>query len=181
MSHAKDGRGTLTDASNIDLLKAAQDGLNRRDLTMVRAVCTDETTCQFPDRTCTGADAIVAYFEETFVAIPDRRLEIVAIVEWGEDVLMRFRMTGTQEGPFAGLPGTGMPLSLDGFEHFVMREGKILSSFVVSDQLQFARQIGLVPPDGSRPDRAMKSAFRFRTRLGRLFKRAPEPVQVAPG
>lgn len=170
-----DGRGKLTDVSNIGLLRAAQEGMNQRDLTMVRALCTDETVCHFPDRTCTGVDAITAYFEETFVAIPDRHLEIVAIVESGEDILMRFHMTGTQEGPFAGLPGTGMTLALDGFEHFVMRDGTIVVSFVVSDQLEFARQIGLVPPDGSRPDRAMKSAFALRTRLGRAFKRAPQP------
>lgn len=157
--------------SNVGLIRAAQDALNQRDFSGVRALSTDETVCRFPDRTCRGAAEIVAYFESAFVAIPDRHLEMVAAVESGEDVVMRFRITGTQEGPFAGLPGTGKPLCLDGFEHFVMRDGKIVSSFVVSDQLDFARQIGLVPPDGSRPDRAMKAAFTLKTKLARRLRR----------
>ena len=35
----------------------------------------------------------------------------------------------------------------------------------VFDQMQFARQIGLLPPDGSAADRATKAAFNAKTRL----------------
>jgi predicted ester cyclase len=178
MSHATDGGGKLTGVSHIDLLRRAQDELNRRELTMVRQLCTTETTCRFPDRTCVGVDDIVAYFQESFTAIPDRHLEVIAMMEEGEDVLMRFRLTGTQDGPLGEIPATGKPLSMDGFEHFVMRDGKLVSSVVVSDQLQFARQIGMIGADGSAPDRAMKFAFKLRTKLSRRPKRAPAP---APG
>jgi hypothetical protein len=40
------------------------------------------------------------------------------------------------------------------------------------DQLQYAREIGMMPPDGSAADRAMKAAFNARTRLARRLKRA---------
>jgi hypothetical protein len=47
----------------------------------------------------------------------------------------------------------------------------VVSNFVVFDQFQYARQLGLMPPDGSRADRAMKAAFNAQTtvrqRLGR--------------
>ena len=94
------------------------------------------------------------------------------MVEQDEDVIMRFHLTGTQSGAFAGLPATGKPLSIHGFEHFVVRGGKVVSSYAVSDQLDVARQIGLVPPEGSFPDRAMKAAFGMKTNLARRFGRA---------
>jgi predicted ester cyclase len=165
----------MASTSNSDLLRETQDQLNRQDMTMMRALCTEETTCRFPDRTCTGVHEITAYFEESFAAVPDRHLEIIAIAESGADVMMRFRLTGTQTGPFGDLPATGRPLSIDGFEHLVMREGKILSTFVVTDQLQFARQIGMIAPDGSAADRAMKLAFRARTEVSRRLGRAQAP------
>ena len=58
------------------------------------------------------------------------------------------------------------PLAIDGIDHFVFGpEGRLLSNFVVVDQLQYARQVGMMPPDGSAADRAFKRAFNLRTRL----------------
>ena len=50
-------------------------------------------------------------------------------------------------------------------DHFVIRHGTIATNFVVFDQMQFARQIGMLPPDGSPADRAMKAAFNGKTGL----------------
>lgn len=55
-------------------------------------------------------------------------------------------------------------------DHFVAREGTIASNFAAFDQLQFARQIGMMPPDRSPADRAMKAAFNAKTRLLRRIK-----------
>ncbi len=57
-------------------------------------------------------------------------------------------------------------------DHFVVRDGTVASNFVVFDQMQFARQIGMLPADGSAADRAMKAAFNAKTRLlARLRRR----------
>jgi len=47
----------------------------------------------------------------------------------------------------------------------------VVSNFVVVDQLQYARQIGMMPPDGSAADRAMKAAFNLRTKVAGKLKR----------
>jgi steroid delta-isomerase-like uncharacterized protein len=175
MNHATEGGGQLAEACNSDLLRKAQDELNRKHLTTVRTLCTEETVCEFPDRTCTGTDEIVAYFEESFIAMPDRHVEVIAMVESGEDVLMRFRLTATQDGPFGDLPATGKALVIDGFEHFVMRDGRLVCSYAVSDQLNVARQLGMIGPDGSVGDKLMKFAFRLKTNLSRRLKSTPAP------
>ena len=176
MSTATGGGGAFTGGSNAERITAAQEAINRRDYSGVRALSTEETVCHFPDGTVRGVDDIVAYFENAFVAIPDRRLEILVAVETGDDVITRWRMTGTQDGPFGGLPGTGKPVCVEGFEHFVMRDGKMVSSEAITDQLEFARQIGFVPAEGSAPDRAMKVAFGLKTRLARRLRGASKPA-----
>jgi steroid delta-isomerase-like uncharacterized protein len=128
---------------------------------------TDQTLQRFPDRDCHGTAEIRAYFEATFAAIPDLAVEMLAIVEQGDEVFVRWRISGTQSGRLQGLEGTGRKLRLDGVDHFTLRDGKIASNFVIYDQLQWARQIGLMPEDGSAADRALKTAFNAKTKLAK--------------
>jgi steroid delta-isomerase-like uncharacterized protein len=160
-----------TDVSNGELIRWAFDTLNQRDVAALRSFWTDETTERFPDKTCHGADEIAAYFEATFAAIPDWHMEVVGLVEQGEDVFVQWHLTGTHAGQLLGIAATGKRISIDGIDHFVVRDGKVISNFVVVDQLQYARQIGLMPSDGSAADRAMKAAFNVRTKLARRLRR----------
>ena len=104
--------------------------------------------------------------------MPDWKIEIVGLAEQGEDVFVQWYMTGTHAGPLTGVAPTGKALAIDGIDHFVVRDSKIVSNFVVVDQLQYARQIGMMPPDGSGADRAMKSVFNARTKLAEKLKRS---------
>lgn len=162
-----------TAASNADLVRWGFEVLNTRDIDALRQLWTDATFERFPQRTCQGPDAIARYFEETFAALPDVHVNIVCISEQGDDVFVRWHLTGTHSGgAFDGIEATGRAIALDGIDHVVMRDGKILSNFVVFDQMQFARQIGLFPPDGTRAERAVKSAFNAKSwLLSRLRRR----------
>jgi steroid delta-isomerase-like uncharacterized protein len=131
---------------------------------------TDQTFQRFPDRDCHGAAEIRAYFDATFAAIPDLVVETLALVEQGDEVFVRWRLSGTQQGKLQGLEGSGRRIRLDGVDHFTLRDGKIASNFVIFDQTQWGRQIGLVPEDGSTGDRALKGAFNARIKLARTLQ-----------
>ncbi len=131
---------------------------------------TDQTLQRFPDRDCHGAAEIRAYFEDTFAAIPDLMVEMLAIVEQGDEVFVRWRLSGTQQGRLQGLEGTGRRIRLDGVDHFTLRDGKIASNFVIYDQTQWGRQIGLIPDDGTAGDKALKSAFNARVKVSRAVQ-----------
>ena len=75
----------------------------------------------FPDRTCHGADEIRAYFEEKYVGVPDLRMEVIAVVEQHDDVIVHWRLTGTHDGPLLGVTATHKQLKLEGIDHFVVR------------------------------------------------------------
>jgi predicted ester cyclase len=159
-------------ATNGELIRWAFDVLNTRDVSPVRAVWTSATVVRFPTETCVGTDAIAAYFEAAFAALPDFHLEILGLAASGDDVMVRWHLSGTHSGAaWQGIVATGRAIALDGHDHFVLRDGKVASNFVIFDQMQFARAVGLMPADGSPAERAMKAGFaaltRARRRLGR--------------
>ena len=159
------------DVSNAELVRWAFDAINKRDTSLLRQVWTADTVVRLPDRTCRGADEIAAYFDEAFAALPDWHMDVVSIAAEGDDVFVHWHLTGTHTGPLLGIDPTGKALAVDGMDHFVMRDGKVASNFVIFDQMQYARQIGMMPPDGSAADKAVKSAFNLRTKVAERIRR----------
>lgn len=149
--------GTQT---NTEIVRATIDAINAHDIVALRGFWTAATVERFPDQTYHGPDELAAYFQGLFDALPDLRLEILASAENGETVFLHWRATGTHTGgPFIGINPTGKALAVDGMDQFTIRDGKIAANFVVFDQMEFGRQLGLLPSDGSAADRALKAAF----------------------
>src|SRR4051812_23069969 len=153
------------DLATTDLLRWMFDRLNEHDISSMRQVWTLSTVEYFPDRTCRGADEVAAYFADKFTAIEDFHLEVLAIAGSGDDAFVHWRMTGRHIGLLLGITGTGKEIELDGIDHFVLRDGKVATNTVVFDQMKFARQVGLLPPDGSVADKALKGGFNAKTRV----------------
>lgn len=161
-----------TAASNAELLRWVFEKLNEHDLApLVEHFWTNDAVESFPDRTCHGADQIRAYFEEKYVAVPDLQMEVIAVVEENDDVIVHWRLTGTHEGPLLGIVATHKQLKLDGIDHFVLRDRHPVSATVVFDQMSLARQLGMMPPDGSAADTAIKTAFNAFTRILQKLRR----------
>jgi steroid delta-isomerase-like uncharacterized protein len=151
---------TTTTKTNTEVVRATIDAVNARDFDALRGYWSAAVTERFPDRTYHGPDELTAYFKALFHALPDLRLEILATAENGETVFVHWRATGTHTGgQFVGVNATGKALAVDGMDQFTVRGGRVAENFVVFDQMEFARQLGLMPPDGSAADRALKAAF----------------------
>ena len=161
------------DASNAELIRWSFDVINSHDISPLRERWTAETVERFPDRTCRGADEIAAYFEGLFAAIPDVHMEVLHVAAEGDAVFVRWHLTGTHTGTaWAGIEPTGSRIELDGIDHFTVRDGTVVSNFVVFDQMEVGRALGLLPPDGSAADRALKAAFNAKTRVADAVRRA---------
>jgi steroid delta-isomerase-like uncharacterized protein len=160
-----------TGTSNGELVRWSFEMLNRHDVEALKQFWTAETVERFPDRTLNGIGEIAPYFQEAFDALADFRIEPLTITEQGDDVFVQWRITGTHTGVFAGIEPTGKRLALDGMDHFVIRDGKVVSNFVVYDRMQFAQQLGMMAQDGSAGERAMRAAFNARTKLAAKLRR----------
>jgi predicted ester cyclase len=159
-------------ASNGELVRWSFRTLNERDVEPLRQSWTQATVERFPSGTIHGADAMAGYFQALFDALPDFHMQVVAVAEAGDDVFVHWHLTGTHSGGrLEGIEPTGRAIAIDGMDHFVIRDGTIATNFVVFDQMQFARQLGMLPADGSPADRAMKAAFNVKTRLLRRLRR----------
>ncbi|MFL5824169.1 MAG: ester cyclase [Solirubrobacteraceae bacterium] len=158
-------------SSNAELVRWAFETLNQHDVAPLRRFWTADSVERFPDRTCRGADEIAGYFEDVFRAMPDFHMEVLAVAEQGEDVFVHWHLTGTHEGPLMGIEPTGKKMAIDGMDHFVVRDGAVVSNFVVFDQMQYALALGMLPPPGSSGDRAFKRMFNARTKLAARIKR----------
>jgi hydroxyacylglutathione hydrolase len=126
-------------------------------------------------------DEMVAFFTETFAAMPDMRFEVLDVVAARNQAAVRWHATGTFcGGPFQGIEPTGARVELEGIDMLTIEDGKIVRNDAYYDSGQFARAVGLLPAQDSTTERRMASAFNARTRLLRPFVR-PDVSQVAEG
>ena len=157
--------------TNTDVVHRVFSAINAHDVAALREAWADDVTERFPDKTCRGKDELSAHFAGLFSAIPDFHMELVKTVEEGETVYARWRLTGTHTGgQFNGIDPTGKAITLDGMDEFTIRDGKVAANFVVFDQMEVGRQLGLLPPDGSPPDRALKAAFNAKTKIAEAIR-----------
>jgi steroid delta-isomerase-like uncharacterized protein len=107
------------------------------------------------------------YFGSIFRAMPDFRLVVLSMVAEGDDVAVRWRATGTFDGAgtFEGLAPNGRSIELEGLDLLTVRDGKIVANEAYTNGMEFARQVGALPPQGSAPERAMAAAFNAKTAL----------------
>ena len=126
----------------------------------------------------TAPDGVRDYFASLFAALPDLRFEVVATTVQKERAVVRWEMTGTFAGaPFGGIEPTGARIHLEGLDELTIREGRIQENNAFADGMTFARQIGMLPAEGSKADQRIMKAFNAKSRLSsRLHASGAEVV-----
>jgi steroid delta-isomerase-like uncharacterized protein len=115
-----------------------------------------------------GRDELRAFFTSMFAAIPDARTTVTHLVAGEQSCAVEWRLEGTFDGaPYMGIEPTGNHVEIRGFDLLELEDGELVSITAYFDGAGFARQIGMLPPDGSGADRAMKSAFNALTKVRR--------------
>ena len=114
-------------------------------------------------------EEVVAWFRSFFDALPDLHMEVEDVAVAGEPgrerVTVRWRITGTFSGAaYLGIEPTGRPVELRGMDLIDVQDGRVTGNNVYYDQLAFARQIGMLPAEGSLADRLMTAAFNVATK-----------------
>jgi len=114
-----------------------------------------------------GPEGVRGYFGELFGAFPDFVLTVRRTVVQDDRVTVQWNATGTFAGPgtFQGFEGTGARVELEGLDLLQVRDGEIVRNDAYTDGMTIARQIGVLPPDGSRRQLGMVRAANARTRL----------------
>ena len=87
---------------------------DKRDIPGLLATLADE--CEYEmvptGQRWQGLDGVRAFYTELFAAFPDNRFALTDIVVGPQGVFEAARLTGTNLGPWAGVPASGMPVDL---------------------------------------------------------------------
>ncbi len=119
-----------------------------------------------------GRAAIRDFWHEVFSAFPDFEIEATRIVADDSNAAVYWKARGTFTGaPFQGIEPTGDRIEILGTDAMEIADGLIRRNTVYWDGAAFARDLGLLPPQGSRAERAMLAAFNARTKARSLLRR----------
>ncbi len=136
-------------------------------------------------RELTAPDGVRAQLEELHGAFPDLTWEVESVIGSGEDgpVAVQWRARGTFAGPgtFQGFVANGAHVEMEGCDVLTFTESHQLERLeAYLDTGAVARQLGVLPPAGSRAETRLTQLANARTRA-RAWIQANEPARIADG
>ncbi len=127
-----------------------------------------------------GRPAVLAFFRELFAAFPDFEMSVDRIVADATTAIVQWHVAGTFSGTaFQGILPTGRRVQIRGVDVMEIADGLIQYNTIYYDGAAFARQIGMLPAQGSRQDRAMMAAFNAKTRLSQRYQAYRQRTRAA--
>jgi hypothetical protein len=133
---------------------------NDRDVEGIAAMCDEGLELDDPalPETLHGRAGIRAFARDTFHTFPDVELEALEPPlrsGQADGAWFPYQMSGTMSGHWAPLDiaPTGARVEFRGVTEWRFRGGLLVLWDTIYDNLAVARQMGLVPPQGSRADR----------------------------
>ncbi len=89
-----------------------------------------------------GVEGTKGFFRTLTAAFPDAHLEVDQLVADEENVVIAYRLSGTHQGDFQGVPATGRHVEVRGVQVGRFADGKIVERWGATDELGILRQLG---------------------------------------
>lgn len=96
-------------------------------------------------QTWQGRDTYLGIVAANLTSFPDLKWTVRDMRAEGDTVAIRYTMTGTHEGPFAGGEATGKALRSESMAFYRLPHGKIVEGRAQLDMLGILRQMGAIP------------------------------------
>ena len=80
-----------------------------------------------------GRATVAAVLAGIVAAVPDLHADVQDIFGYGDEVVVRLVVTGTQDGPLLGIPATGRHLQWDATDLYRLQGGKISQEWASED------------------------------------------------
>ncbi len=86
------------------------------------------------------------YYSQIWAPFPDAAVLLEETLEVGDKLVVRFKMTGTHQGPFLGVPATGKAIVMPGITVLRFEAAKCVERWSCADFLGVLAQLGAFPP-----------------------------------
>ena len=107
-----------------------------------------------------GPEEVKGWFTELFTAVPDFEMTLERVLAQENNVLVQWRASGDfTGGPLMGVEPTGRRIELRGLDWLEVEGDKVVRNTAFADGAALARDMGMLPPQGSAAEKAMFGAF----------------------
>ena len=144
--------------------------LGRHDVEGIGRACADDIVEVLSGAApLEGIDNEMAFARDLFAAFPDLEIEVTRVIAVDQVVAAEWIRRGTFSGAdFQGLPANGARFDSPAAGFFEVENGLIKRLTAYADLNKFARDLGVLPPEGSLAERLAMSMFRTRVRARRV-------------
>jgi predicted ester cyclase len=120
---------------------------NARDFAKIPELCEPDQVLDHPEmrEPVRGLEILEKKINDMVRAFPDMAFAAEEIVAEGDQVAVRFTLTGTQTGPLGPVKATGRPIVQSGMAVYDMRNGRIAEVRIREDLLRMLGQLGAIP------------------------------------
>jgi steroid delta-isomerase-like uncharacterized protein len=125
-----------------------EEGLNQRNLAIFDELYASDFVYQLGSTTIQGREPYKQFISMSFAAFPDLRFTIEDQVAESDEVVTRWTLRGTHQGPFQDIPPTGKHVMVTGIGINRFANGKIVENWTNMDALGLRQQLGVVPAPG---------------------------------
>jgi glyoxylase-like metal-dependent hydrolase (beta-lactamase superfamily II)/predicted ester cyclase len=134
------------------------------------------------DEELVAPDGIRAYFAGLIQAFPDFAIEVLEVTSARSRSAVRWRARATFAGPagFRGFEPNGARVTFEGCDVLTVQDDLIRHNDAYIDSGDIARQLGFLPPAGSRAEARLAKLANLRTKVANRMH-AGEPERVAEG
>jgi steroid delta-isomerase-like uncharacterized protein len=133
---------------NAAIYRAALDRANAGDLGGYLELYSDDVVFGGVTPEPMDKAGVVAFHENFYSAFPGTQVEVLDLIETGDQLAARLVLSGPHEGPFLGAPASGNDIQLAITTILTMRDGKCVERWSTADMLGLLIQVGAVPPPG---------------------------------
>jgi steroid delta-isomerase-like uncharacterized protein len=151
---------------------------NAHDVEAILAMCTEDVVWDDPalPETYHGHEGVRRFIAATFRCFPDVQIEELEppyASATAPRALSPYRFTATMRGPWepTGIAPTGRAIAFEGIDQWEFRDQRMCRYDTKYDLLGVARQMGVLPPQGSPEDRLMTRLQHLEARFQRRHRR----------
>lgn len=118
-------------------------------------------------------EEVDAYFSAIFAAVPEMDFQIQSITAQGDRAVVHWRMRGTFDGigKMMGLVPNGRALDIEGMDLLRIRDGRIVSNTAITNGIEMARQLAVMPPQDSLLEQVGYGLFNAFAPLAKALRR----------
>ncbi len=136
-----------TDQNKATVRRLVEEGFNKHNLKLLDEIFANDAVSHDPQQPniARGPEGARQSMQVYTTAFPDSKLTIEREIAEGDYVVQYLRTTGVHSGPLGNIPATGKKTDVTGVIISKLRDGKVVETWSLWDQLSLMQQIGVVP------------------------------------